>query len=98
MLEKHVGFLSVHHDLQISTSSVEVEIQVLSTNGHLAEILDILWGGASCDRAILAFPQDRIRMGGLQAILGICFEHGCRAVAVELVIVNGWNAVYLRTA
>lgn len=86
-------------NLQIGTSSVEVEVQGLSANVNLTDVLDIIGVWLGWYGAILALyevteknVEDVVWLGGSQAVLGVCLEQGKRAIAVVVAVVDGRDA------
>lgn len=89
-------------DLQVSTSSVEVQVQLLSANADGNQVLDVVWVGGCCDRAVLALEQGSTEklvqegfgdiLSGLQVELPVRLEHSGSAIADVVGVVDSGDA------
>ena len=91
-------------NLQVGASGIEVEVQGLATNANFADVFDIVAVWLGWDGAILALDetekvvQDVVWVGWGEVVLGVSLEQGKRAIAVVVVVVDGWDAEGLRGA
>lgn len=79
--------------LQVGASSIKVQVQVLATNRSGNQVFNTI-GRNGRGRPVLALSNlghklARHFMCGSQVVLSICLQHGCRAIADKIGIVNG---------